>query len=159
MLKPDEQAVAHLAAGEGEVLWVLGMFVTIKAPGDDVDIYEVVCPPELGVPPNTHYKQDEAFYVLEGTFSLLAGHETIEAEAGAFVWIPRGTPHSFKNVGQGTGKLLITSTGAGFHENFFREVGVPVGDVAEFEPPDGPPDIQKVLLSGERNDIHFAPPE
>ena len=150
MLAPDEQAVTHLPAGEGETLWVLGVFVTLKAPSDDVSIYEGICPPEAGPPPNIHYQQDEAFYVLEGTFSFLGGDETIEAGPGSFVWITRGTVHTFKNIGESTGKILITSTGAGFHERFFRDVGVPVRDMATFEPPEGPPDIEKVLRSGER---------
>ncbi len=56
------------------------------------------------------------------------------------------------------GKLLIASTYPGSHERFFRDVGIPVSDMATFQSPDGPPDIEKVLSSGERNDIHFVLP-
>jgi mannose-6-phosphate isomerase-like protein (cupin superfamily) len=31
MLAPDERAATHLPAGEGETLWVLGLFATLKA--------------------------------------------------------------------------------------------------------------------------------
>jgi mannose-6-phosphate isomerase-like protein (cupin superfamily) len=158
MLAPDEQAITHLPAGEGETLWVLGVFVTLKAQSDEISLYEVICPPEAGPPPNIHHHQDEAFYVLEGIFSFLSGDETIEAGPGSFAWVPRGTLHTFENIGDGTGKLLITSTFPGSHERFFRDVGIPVSDMATFEPPDGPPDIEKVLSSGERNDIHFVLP-
>ncbi len=79
MLTPDEQAVTHLPAGEGETLWVLGVFVTLKAQSDEISLYEVICPPEAGPPPNIHHHQDEAFYVLEN-FSFLSGDETIETE-------------------------------------------------------------------------------
>jgi mannose-6-phosphate isomerase-like protein (cupin superfamily) len=159
MLTPDEQATTYLSAGEGETLWVLGAFVTLKAQSDDVSFYEVICPPEAGPPPNIHHQQDEAFYVLEGTFSFLSGDETIETGPGSFVWIPRGTVHTFKYIGESTGKLLVASTFPGSHERFFRDVGVPVDDIATFEPPDGPPDMEKVLASAERNDIHFVLPE
>jgi mannose-6-phosphate isomerase-like protein (cupin superfamily) len=159
MLTPDEQATTYLSAGEGEILWVLGAFVTLKAQSDDVSFYEVICPPEAGPPPNIHHQQDEAFYVLEGTFSFLSGDETIETGPGSFVWIPRGTVHTFKYIGESTGKLLVASTFPGSHERFFRDVGVPVDDIATFEPPDGPPDMEKVLASAERNDIHFVLPE
>jgi quercetin dioxygenase-like cupin family protein len=156
MLAPDEQAVTHLPAGEGETLWVLGMFLTLKAQSNDVSFYEVICPPEAGPPPNFHHQQDEAFYVLEGTFSLLSGGGTIEAGPGSFAWVPRDTVHTFKNTGESTGKLLISSTYPGSHERFFREVGIPVSDMRAFQPPEGPPDMEKVLASAERNDIHFV---
>jgi mannose-6-phosphate isomerase-like protein (cupin superfamily) len=159
MLAPEEQAVTHLPAGEGETLWVLGVFVSLKMQSDEISLYEVICPPEAGPPPNIHYQQDEAFHVLEGLFSFLGGDETLEAGPGSFVWIPKGTPHTFKNIGESTGKLLITSTGARFHERFFRDVGIPVSDMTTFEPPEGPPDMEKVLSSGERNDIHFVLPK
>lgn len=159
MLAPDEQAITHLPADEGETLWVLGVFVTLKAQSDEISLYEVTCPPEAGPPPNIHHQQDEAFYVLEGTFSFLSGDETIETWPGSFVWIPRGTLHTFKNTGESTGKLLVTSTFPGSHERFFRDVGVPVSDMTTFEAPEGPPDMEKVLASAERNDIHFALPE
>ena len=156
MLAPDEQVVAHLPAGRGETLWVLGMFVTLKAQSDDVSFYEVICPPEGGPPPNIHHQQDEAFYVLEGTFSFLSGKKTIEAGPGSFAWVPRDTVHTFKNTGERTGKVLITSTYPGSHERFFRDVGIPVSDMGTFQPPDGRPDMEKVLASAERNDIHFV---
>jgi mannose-6-phosphate isomerase-like protein (cupin superfamily) len=156
MLAPDEQAVTHLPAGEGETLWVLGVFTTLKAQSNDVSFYEGIVPPEAGPPPNVHYQQDEACYVLEGTFSFLSGDETIDTGPGSFVWIPRGTVHTFKNIGESTGKLLFSSTFPGSHERFFREVGVPVDDIATFEPPEGPPDMEKVLASAKRNDIHFV---
>ena len=107
-------------------------------------------------PPNIHRQQDEAFYVVEGTFSLLSGDETIEAGPGSFAWVPRDTVHTFKNTGGSTGKLLITSTFPGSHERFFRDVGIPVSDMETFQPPDGPPDMEKVLASAQRNDIHFV---
>jgi len=156
MLAPDEQAVTHLPAGEGETLWVLGVFATLKVQSNDVSFYEGIVPPEAGPPSNVHHQQDEAYYVLEGTFSFLSGDETINTGPGSFVWIPRGTVHTFKNIGESTGKLLISSTFPGSHERFFREVGVPVDDIATFEPPEGPPDMEKVLASAERNDIHFV---
>ena len=159
MSTPDEQAVTHLRAGEGETLWVLGLFATLKGQSEEVSFYEGICPPEAGPPPNIHYQQDEAFYVLEGTFSFLSGDETIETGPGSFVWIPRGSVHTFKNIGERPGKVLCASTFPGSHERFFRDVGIPVSDMVTFEPPQGSPDMEKVLASAKRNDIHFVVPE
>jgi len=159
MSATSEQAVTYVPADAGETLWVLGAFVTFKTNGDKLSFFEVTCPPGAGPPPNIHYQQEEAFYVLEGTFSLLIGDKTVTGLPGSFVLVPRGTLHTFKNTGAETGKILITNNLPGAHERWFRDVGVPVTDMASFTPPDGPPDMDKVLSSAERNDIHFVLPE
>ncbi len=161
MSTTSEHSETYLPAGAGEILWVLGTFVTLKTrgEGDGLSLYEVICPPESGPPPHIHHEQEEVFYVLEGAFSFLSGDTTVEAGPGSFVRIPRGTLHTFKCTGAGTGRFLGASTLPGAHERFFREVGVPVSDMVSFRPPDGPPNIDKVLRSGESNDIHFVLPE
>jgi mannose-6-phosphate isomerase-like protein (cupin superfamily) len=48
--------------------------------------------------PGAHaHPEDDVFYVIEGTMSLLVGEEWIDAERGAFVLIPGGTTHDFEN--------------------------------------------------------------
>ena len=160
-METRDQGVVRIPPGEGETLWVLGDFVAFKADGESasLSVFEGLIPPEGGPPPHIHYRQEEAFYVLEGTFSFLSGDKTIEAEPGSFMWIPRGTLHTFKNTGAQSGRVLVTSTFPGSHERFFRMVGVPVSDKASFEPPADSPDMEKVLASAERNDIHFVLPE
>ena len=37
------------------------------------------------------------FYVLEGTLRVSLGDEVLELEAGSFVCVPPGTPHTFAN--------------------------------------------------------------
>jgi hypothetical protein len=96
---------------------------------------------------------------LEGTFSILRGEKTLETGPGSFVWIPRGTLHTFDYAGEGVGRLLVASTLSGSHESFFRDVGIPVSDIEKFEPPGGPPEMEKVLASAERNDMYFVLPE
>jgi hypothetical protein len=45
MLAPDEQAVTHWPAGEGETLWGLGLFVTLKAhKSEEVSFYDCYMP-------------------------------------------------------------------------------------------------------------------
>ncbi len=161
MSATSEQAVTYVPADAGETLWVLGSFVTFKTRGesDKLSFFEATCPPGVGVPPNIHHQQEEAFYVVEGTFSLLIGDKTVTGRPGSFALVPRGTVHSFQNTGAETGKILITNNLPGAHERFFRDVGVPVTDMASFSPPAGPPDMDKVLSSAERNDIQFVLPE
>ena len=97
--------------GEGETLWVLGDFVAFKADGEStsLSVFEGLVPPEGGPPPHIHYHQEEAFYVLEGTFSFLSGDKIIKAEPGSFIWVPRVTLHTFKNTGAQSGRVLVTT--------------------------------------------------
>jgi quercetin dioxygenase-like cupin family protein len=59
-------------------------------------VFEAELPPSWeGPPPHLHRNQDEAFYVLDGsvTFSL-AGRSQL-CTAGSFIFVQRGSPHSF----------------------------------------------------------------
>src|SRR5689334_1606245 len=161
MSTTSKQSVTYVPANAGETLWVLGGFVTLKTNGDSdkLSFFECIFPAGGGVPPNIHSQQEEAFYVLGGTFSYRIGDTTVTGGPGSFMLAPRGTVHSFQNTGADTGKVLITNNLPGAHERFFRDVGVPVTDLASFTPPDGPPDMQKLVSSAERNDIHFVLPE
>jgi mannose-6-phosphate isomerase-like protein (cupin superfamily) len=48
--------------------------------------------------PGAHaHPEDDVFYVLEGTMSLLVGEEWIDAPAGSFVLVPGGVLHDFEN--------------------------------------------------------------
>ena len=53
--------------------------------------------------------------------------------------MPRGTVHSFKNVGEETAKLLMVATPAGL-ENYFAEVFFPAADIADI------PQISEAVL-------------
>ncbi len=100
--------------------------VKVKVTGEQTDgalsLTEVDVLPGFGNNPHAHLVENEAFYIASGAFRLINGCASIEAEAGDFVWIPRGTRHGFKNIGSDVGKLLIYFTPPGF-ENFFLEAG------------------------------------
>lgn len=86
--------------------------------------------PGGGPPPHVHSREDESFYLQEGMLALHVGGKELTASAGDFVHIPRGTVHSFKNVGDKTTKLLVLATPAGL-EGFFAEAFYPAADVAD----------------------------
>jgi quercetin dioxygenase-like cupin family protein len=58
---------------------------------------------------------------MEGTFAFTLNGEQIEVNAGGFACGPKGIPHSFKNVGETTGKLVMLTKPSGL-ENFFEAV-------------------------------------
>jgi len=59
--------------------------------------------------------------VMEGTFTFTLNGERIELGAGGFAHGPKGIPHSFKNTGETTGKLVMFTTPSGL-EDFFRHI-------------------------------------
>lgn len=65
-------------------------------------------PPRLIAPLHVHYKDDEAWYVLEGCLCVRSADSIIEAGPGCAVFVPKGTPHTYWNpLPQRTRYLLI----------------------------------------------------
>ncbi len=146
--------------GEGRTLWVLGDLYEFKAVSEDTNgafaTWETTVTPELpGPPPHIHHREDESFYVLEGEVELSADGRVIGATTGAFVNIPRGTLHTFRNSGTKPARLLISVVPGGF-EKFFDEVGEPATDPNY--PPAGPPDVEKVLAVAPKYGLEIPPP-
>ena len=50
-------------------------------------------------------------------------------EGGSFVFVPRGTPHCFQNVGDEPGRLLVLFTPAGMEGFVDRFASLPDGPV------------------------------
>ncbi len=55
---------------------------------------------------HTHLEHEETFAVLQGRYKVRLGDEMVFADAGDYVFVPRGTPHTYRNDGPGTGRLL-----------------------------------------------------
>jgi quercetin dioxygenase-like cupin family protein len=53
-------------------------------------------PHTQGPGPHSH-DEDDTFFVIEGTMSLLVGETWIDAPVGTFVLVPGGTTHDFQN--------------------------------------------------------------
>jgi quercetin dioxygenase-like cupin family protein len=99
-----------LLPGEGETISMPGnkMSFVHREPDSAYSIVEWVAepgPPGLSV--HIHRLTDEALYVLEGTFGLQLGEETVEASAGAFVFAPEGIMHAFWTQGPSPAKMLV----------------------------------------------------
>ena len=62
--------------------------------------------------PGAHsHPEDDVFYVIEGTMSLLVGDEWIDAPAGSFVLVPGGITHDFENRSDRRAAILNFSPG------------------------------------------------
>jgi mannose-6-phosphate isomerase-like protein (cupin superfamily) len=55
-----------------------------------------------GPPPHRHRGHDEYFFVLESTISLVVDGKESTVGPNTLAFVPRGTTHSFKNIGAST---------------------------------------------------------
>jgi quercetin dioxygenase-like cupin family protein len=126
----SERAIS-LGPGKGEAFRnPVGGPVTIKARGRQtggaLTVFESVPAPGEGPPLHLHAREDEILYVLEGHLRIRLEDEVSEAPAGAFVFIPRGLPHTWQNAGEGPAHVLFALAPAapGMERFFERAAGV-----------------------------------
>jgi len=83
--------------------------------------------------PGAHsHAEDDIFYVIEGTMSVLIGDRWVDAPSGSFVLVPGGMTHDFQNrSGQRAGILNFSIPG-----NFETEMPAIAEWFAEHPPKD-----------------------
>ena len=115
-------------ANEGQAVWYTATRMTIKATsestGGALSLVEVLAPPDFAPPWHVHHREDEMFYILDGSFLFKCGDDLFEGGPGTFVFLPRDIPHSFKNVGETQARFLVLATPAGL-DQYFVDAGVP----------------------------------
>ena len=100
---PDTWSLHVAAADTGAALSVMGW--EGRAPG--------------GPPLHLHPDQDEVFMVEAGRYRFQCGDEQFELTEGDTLFLPRGVPHTFCQLGD-SGRLRFLYTPAGAMEDFFR---------------------------------------
>ena len=115
-----------LAPGDGERIWIVGDTMTLKATGEStggsLTLLENLTAPGGGPPPHVHAREDEFWYVLDGTFEIRIGDEVHALGPGGFAFAPHGTVHNFRNTADTPSRVLVGFAPAGM-EGFFRESG------------------------------------
>lgn len=141
-----------VAAGEGPVLHAFGEEVTILLDGEQtggrMTMWLETTPPGGGPPPHFHINDDETFYVLEGRVSFFQNSQWNEVGPGGSAFVPRGQLHTFKNVGHGISRMLLSTAPAGFDIFFTR--------CAEEFAKTGGPDMARVFEIAAEHGIHFV---
>jgi mannose-6-phosphate isomerase-like protein (cupin superfamily) len=158
-----EKKVGHLSPGKDtRSLWVFGELVTHKIPsqqtGGAYSLFESTTQPRVGPPPHIQHREDESFYVLEGIFEFLCGEETIQMSEGYLLYVPKGTLHAHKNVGEGVGRMLLTQTPGGLYERFFEEVGKPAEDEVRPFVSEDQPDVSRIVKVAAEYGIEIPEP-
>jgi quercetin dioxygenase-like cupin family protein len=121
-----EAAGYGLAPGDGERLWIVGDTMTLKATsertGGSLVVLENLTAPGGGPPPHIHTREDEFWYVLDGTFEIRIGDQVHALGPGGFAFAPRGTVHNFRNTAATPSRILVGFSPAGM-DGFFRASG------------------------------------
>lgn len=156
--KPKTSKPKVVADGEGEKVWAMGVKVTVKVKAEDTggaySVFEDVIPPGGGPPPHTHSKEDETIYVVEGELAAFLDGKRYDVKAGAWVHMPRGVEHCFKNVSDKPTRMILTYTPGGF-EKWFLEVGTPVQEGDSGPPPATAEDLKKAVTAAAKYGVEF----
>jgi quercetin dioxygenase-like cupin family protein len=93
-------------------------------------------------PPHVHHREDESFFVLEGSLIVRVGDEIFSASPGSFVFCPRDVPHLLTLESEQVRMLTLVTPGG--LESFFVELGEPAeGGTLPDNPPE--PDVERVV--------------
>jgi len=145
--------------GEGESVWLVGDLIEVKLASEDTggaySMVEETSPPQGGPPQHLHRNVDETLYVAEGEVEVLLGDGTTRASAGALAYVPKGTLHTFKNIGTSASRVVAILSPGGF-EKFFLEAGDPATEGSSA--PEGEPDVGRIVEIGQKYGLEIPPP-
>jgi quercetin dioxygenase-like cupin family protein len=135
-----------VSPGEGTPIWYRGTLMTVKAgaetTGGVLTVIEHALPAGFAAPPHIHHAEDEPWYVLEGHVRFFCEDQVLEAEPGAFIFLPRDVEHSFRVDASSPARLLLIGVPAGI-ERYFTAAGEPAAE-RKLPPPPGPPDMERL---------------
>ena len=110
-----------LPPGEGRSYPMGRISAVFKAGGDETQngysISEWWLEPHTQGPGAHSHEEDDIFYVIEGTMSILVGDRWIDAPKGSFVLAPGGVTHDFENRSSSRAGVLNLSIPGDFEKN------------------------------------------
>ena len=150
--------LTHTTHSTAEAVWFIADLARIHVDGDGSSgafcLIEMTQPAGDMSPLHVHHRDDETFYVLEGTLSVFAGDEHIVLEAGQAYVAPRGVPHTYR--AETDVRSLLVGTPAGF-EQFVRAAGAPA-EALTLPPADRPVDPEALARTAAEYGIEILGP-
>jgi quercetin dioxygenase-like cupin family protein len=116
--------------------------------------------PKGGPPPHRHTREDEAFYILEGRFTVLLGEEIVEVGPGDFVFAPRGIAHGWTNDGDTPAYALALIAPSDNFQEFALSMEKLIGQIPENTAPQNIPPtlLQEIASLHQRHAIELVAP-
>jgi len=137
-------------ADDGPRFDVLGVGHMVSIAGNNsggqLAVVELYIPPGAGIPPHLHTREDETFYVLEGSVDFTIAGQEVLATPGVTIFAPRKLPHGFKAVGPSAARVLVIICPAGIEAMFAELAALPAG----------PPEMSRLSQIVGRYGITFA---
>jgi mannose-6-phosphate isomerase-like protein (cupin superfamily) len=110
-----------LPPGEGRSYPMGRIRAVFKADGGETrggySISEWYLQPHTQGPGAHSHAEDDVFYVIEGTMSVLVGRRWVDAPKGSFVLVPAGMTHDFQNRTSRRAGVLNLSFPGGFEKS------------------------------------------
>lgn len=115
---PSPRNAIILGPNEGRAYPMGRISALFKADGQETgsrySISEWWLEPHTKGPGAHSHPEDDIFYVIEGTMSILVGDRWTATTPGSFVLVPGGTTHDFENRGDARAGVLNFSIPGGF---------------------------------------------
>lgn len=116
--KPVRCASTDAAAGR----WIGLSRHTTRVSGEQsngrLSVIETMASPGDGPPPHRHLNEDEVIQIVAGRFLFLTDVDEWELSPGDLVYIPQGSLHGIRNVGDADGITLTFYTPGGLDQYF-----------------------------------------
>jgi mannose-6-phosphate isomerase-like protein (cupin superfamily) len=143
---------------DAKAWWFLDTLVVEhrRAPGMTTTVMEMTLPVGHAPALHVHDALDDTWYILEGRMAVRCGDEEYIAEAGNWVSMPRGVPHTFRVVGDHPARILTVHDNSTFRD-FVEDLGV---ETDERVPPPVPsfPPIDELVRVANTHDLRPVGP-
>jgi mannose-6-phosphate isomerase-like protein (cupin superfamily) len=137
---------------EGDARWWFGGLAVIRATGADtgglMTIVEMTEPPGTEAPLHVHHREDEAFFILEGSATIQVGEESFDVGPGDYAFGPRDIPHRYTVGDEGCRMLFICTPGGNF-EGVVMEMSEPAETRTLPPPSDEEPEWERIAAIAE----------
>jgi quercetin dioxygenase-like cupin family protein len=79
-------------------------------------IVESIAAPGCATPLHLHRSEEEHCVIITGTYRIAIGEKVFEASAGASITLPKGVPHSWRNISSEPGRMVVILIPGGFEQ-------------------------------------------
>ena len=76
-------------------------------------VVESIAAPGCATPMHLHRNEAEHFVIIAGSYRIAIGEKIYEASAGASIILPKGVPHSWRNISSEPGRMVVILTPGG----------------------------------------------
>lgn len=139
--------------------WFLGSQAWIRvgteqSSGSVAIIEQLILPGDS--PWHVHHTQDEGFYVIDGSLTVIVGEQRWTLGPGDYAFGPRNIPHGFRVEGETPTRLLLVCTPAAGFDRFIYQASQPA-TAPGFPPPQPFDEVRLARLAAEAGNEVLGP--